>query len=150
MKNLVLFLPLALLLLHGPGALAQKLPAKARVAILEVMKQQELAWNRGDIPAFMEGYARQDSLRFVSKNGVNYGWEPVLQRYQRAYPDAASMGKLRFTILSLEKTGRHSAFMLGQWQLQRQEGGKEDIGGYFTLLWRRIGGAWRIVCDHTS
>jgi hypothetical protein len=38
-------------------------------------------------------------------------------------------------------------FVVGKWHLQRSIG---DIGGHFTLLWRKIKGQWVIVADHSS
>ena len=31
---------------------------------------------------------------------------------------------------------------------QRKE--KENIGGYFSLIWKRVDGKWVIISDHTS
>ena len=44
--------------------------SQEKEAILDVMHQQEQAWNSGDIDAFMKGYWRSDSLMFVGKNGI--------------------------------------------------------------------------------
>jgi ketosteroid isomerase-like protein len=119
----------------------------AQAAILKVMADQEAAWNRGDIPAFMEGYWRSDSLVFISTRGRNFGWTQTLEGYRKGYPDRATMGQLKFTILKLDVLSKKSAFMIGQWQLTRAKG---DVGGYFTLLWKKIGKRWVIVADHTS
>jgi hypothetical protein len=37
--------------------------------------------------------------------------------------------------------------VVGQWQLKRSAG---DVGGYYSLLFRKIKGEWLIVMDHTS
>jgi hypothetical protein len=37
--------------------------------------------------------------------------------------------------------------MLGRWHLDRDPA---PVGGNFSLVFRRIGGAWVIVHDHTS
>ena len=44
-------------------------------AIRALLEQQEQAWNRGDIEAFMEGYVRNDSLRFASGDTEHRGWQ---------------------------------------------------------------------------
>lgn len=115
-------------------------------AILDVMYQQEQAWNSGDIDAFMKGYWRSDSLMFVGKNGIKYGWQTTLENYKKSYPDRSTMGKLSFTIEKLEVENQ-TAFMLGKWNITRDSG---NIGGYFTLYWKKIDGNWVIVLDHTS
>ncbi len=128
-------------------ALSQTLRTKDREAILAVMEQQESAWNKGDLEGFMKGYWDSDSLRFIGKSGITYGWKPTLANYQRGYPDRAAMGKLKFTILRVESLGKDVAHVTGAWLLTRE---KDAPSGYFTLLWRKIKGQWVIVADHSS
>mgnify|MGYP003143712055 FL=1 len=120
--------------------------SQEKEAILEVMSQQEQDWNNGDIDAFMQGYWSSDSLMFVGKNGIKYGWQTTLENYKKSYPDKSTMGKLSFTIEKLEVENQ-SAFMLGKWNIIRESG---NIGGYFTLYWKKMDGKWLIVLDHTS
>ncbi len=95
----------------------------------------------------MEGYWRSDSLMFVGKTGITYGYDRTLANYRRRYPDRAAMGSLHFDVLSLEALSDDVCFLVGRWSLARDIG---DLGGHFTLLFRRIGGQWRIVKDHSS
>lgn len=108
---------------------------------------QEKAWNEGDIPAFMEGYWQSDSLTFVSTRGMTFGWQNTLDNYIKGYPDRAAMGKISFEILRMKAMGKKAAHVIGKWHLKREAG---DIGGHFTLIWRKIEGRWVIVADHTS
>jgi len=123
------------------------LHAQDKQAILKVLETQRIAWNNGDIGGYMQGYWKSDSLMFVGKTGPVYGWQKTLGRYKKAYPDKAAMGKLTFTILKVDLLDKANAFMLGAWHLDRE---KDAPGGYFTLWFRKIKGAWVIVVDHTS
>ena len=114
--------------------------------IKKVMSLQEEAWNNGDIEQFMEGYWKSDSLMFIGKNGIKYGWQTTLDNYKASYPDKEAMGKLNFEIIKLEVNGS-SAYMLGEWKLLRKE---DTPNGYFTLYWKKIEGKWVITIDHTS
>jgi ketosteroid isomerase-like protein len=116
-------------------------------AIIKVLETQRIAWNNGDIDGFMQGYWKSDSLMFVGKDAPVYGWQKTLERYKKAYPDKATMGKLTFTILKVDLLDDTNAFMLGAWHLDRE---KDAPGGYFTLWFRKINGIWVIVVDHTS
>ena len=60
--------------------------SQEKEAILEVMSQQEQDWNNGDIDAFMQGYWQSDSLMFVGKNGIKYGWQTTLENYKNSDP----------------------------------------------------------------
>ncbi len=50
--------------------------------IQSVLSAQQDAWNRGDIDAFMNGYAQSASTVFVSGDEVRRGWETVRDRYR--------------------------------------------------------------------
>lgn len=115
-------------------------------AIRNVMNEQVKAWNNGDVDAFMKTYWQNDSLLFVS-DPPTYGWQTTLERYKKVYPDKAAMGKLDFNLMQLKQLSPEYYFVLGQWHLTRTVG---DVGGYFTLLFKKINGKWLIVVDHSS
>lgn len=50
-------------------------------AIVQLMQEQEAAWNRGDIKAFMQGYWKNDSLTFTGSSGLTYGWQNTYDGY---------------------------------------------------------------------
>lgn len=129
------------------GTLSAQAPGRTEKSILEVMDLQETAWNRGDLAGFMAGYWHSDSLRFIGSRGLTYGWEEILHVYQKGYPDQAAMGKLTFTVFSIEKLNRRTAFVVGKWHLDRKNG---ELSGHYTLLWKKIKGKWVIVADHSS
>lgn len=115
-------------------------------AIKAVMQMQEEAWNTSNIEQFMQGYWQSDSLMFIGKNGIKYGWQTTFDNYKSSYPDKASMGKLQFEIIKLE-VNNNTAYMLGKWNLVREA---DNPKGYFTLYWKKINDKWLITIDHTS
>jgi uncharacterized protein (TIGR02246 family) len=118
-----------------------------RQAITKVLNDQQLAWNRGAVEAFLQGYWRSPELTFSGTSGIARGWDAVLARYKKSYPDRAAMGQLDFSQLEFRFLGPDSALVLGHWHLARDKG---DIGGVFTLVWQRFPEGWRIIHDHTS
>jgi hypothetical protein len=120
----------------------------SRETILKLLEQQTNDWNNGNIDAFMQGYAKSDSLMFIGKNGITYSWEKTLINYKIRYPDRATMGILKFEVLKMDFLSKKSCWVLGKWHLNRPE--KGDIGGYYTLIFKKIKGKWVIVSDHTS
>ena len=72
-------------------------------AIRQVLTTQTQSWNHGDIVGFMQTYWKSDSLMFIGKSGITYGWQQALDRYKKNYPDATAMGKLDFTILQTRR-----------------------------------------------
>ena len=121
--------------------------AEDRAAIQAIMDQQVRCWNEGDLTCFMEGYWPSDSLMFIGGSGIVYGFDNTVERYQRTYPDRATMGQLRFEMVSLDFLSADASLMVGKWFLKRSVG---DIRGHFTLLLRRLDERWYIVKDHSS
>jgi ketosteroid isomerase-like protein len=134
----------ATFILAGMDAFSQ---SRNETSIRKLLSDQTLAWNRGDIEGFMQGYWQNDSLKFIGKNGITYGWTNALKNYKKNYPDTAAMGKLDFTLLEIKKLSGKYFFVIGKWHLQRSIG---DIGGHFTLLFHKINRQWKIIADHTS
>jgi ketosteroid isomerase-like protein len=118
-----------------------------RTAVLAILEDHKAAWNRGDVTAFMNGYWRSPDVTFAGKEGFTRGWDTLLARYQRSYPDQASMGHLEFSELELRPLGPDAALVLGKWHIHRSAG---DGGGIFTLVLQKFPQGWRIVHDHTS
>ena len=120
----------------------------AEKAIRKVMADQADTWNQGNIDGFMKGYWNNDSLVFVGQSGLTYGYAQTLSNYKKHYDTPAKMGKLFFTLLSIRQLSPEYCFVLGKWLLKRPAAG--DIGGTYSLLFRKIDGRWLIVVDHTS
>lgn len=112
-----------------------------------VLENQRLAWNEGNLKAYMQGYWHSDSLVFIGKNGPKYGWENTLNNYSKSYPNRSAMGVLDFGNLKVELITSKCAFVSGSWKLTRTN---DVLSGYFTLIFKRIKGKWVIVSDHSS
>ena len=150
MKKLVTVLLFSLLALPVLSQQQAKIAAanRDRRAILATLKRQTDDWNAGRIEKFMVGYWQSDSLTFVGKLGITYGYQPTLANYKKRYPDRASMGTLKFDILELDFPAPNVAYVIGRFHLTRPQIG--DADGHFTLLWRKIRNRWVIVSDHSS
>ncbi len=141
MRKLILS---AIIVLSVVTASAQ---SKDELIVRNVLETQRLAWNEGNVEKFMEGYWKSDSLMFIGKSGVTYGWQKTLDNYKKGYPDTAAMGKLKFDILEVKRLSVMYFFVVGKWHLTRSIG---DVEGHFTLLFKKIKNTWVIVADHSS
>lgn len=127
-----------------------KLPVKAdQELILEKLYEQEAKWNNANLDEFMEAYIKSDSLKFIGRNGVNYGWVNVLNNYRNHYSNPEKMGKLDFEVIHLDPLGPLAYLMIGSYQLTFSTGAAPQKG-YFTIIWQKIEGGWFITSDHTS
>lgn len=121
--------------------------AKTTASVRAVLDAQAVAWNRGDIEGYMDGYARSDDIVFISGDTLTRGWAVVLERYRKNYGSREKMGQLSFSDLEITPIGKDAAVVQGRWQLVRAN---DKPHGRFTLIFRRTKEGWRIVHDHTS
>ena len=114
--------------------------------IRSILKIQSEAWNKADIDGFMKYYWNSTELTFVSKKGVSKGWQQVYDNYKKGYPNQEAMGILTFDQLVFEKMNAKAYLVTGSWHLQKEEA----VGGWFTLIFKKIKKDWLIIYDHTS
>lgn len=145
MRSILLSFFIALLSLQYANAFDVDENEKDR--IVKKMDKQVVCWNNGDIPCFMQYYWQSDSLKFVGKNGITYGWQNTLNRYLEKYPDKKAMGQLAFKIIHVEDINDGMILVTGSWKLEKET---EEVGGYYTLIWKKIDNKWFIIYDHTS
>lgn len=115
-------------------------------SIQNVLKIQSNAWNNGDVDGFMKYYWNSPELTFVSSRGVSKGWQQVYDNYKKGYPDKKAMGFLTFDQLVFDKMSSKAYMVTGSWHLQKEE----EVGGWFTLIFKKFKKDWLIVYDHTS
>jgi beta-aspartyl-peptidase (threonine type) len=128
----------------GPGAGRE---AGAAAEVRAVLATQRVAWNRGDLDGFMDGYWRSDSLTFESGTNVRRGWEATRAGYVRTYKsEGREMGTLDFDLREVTVQGGE-ATVRGAWRLTLKAGSPH---GAFTLRLRRFPEGWKIVHDHTT
>ena len=114
----------------------------------KVLDDQVIAWNKGDLRGFMDGYWQSTELSFYSGKNKTKGWQATLERYRKKYQgEGKEMGKLTFSELDVQLLGSNHALVRGRWQLTLA---KENPSGLFTLIFRKVPAGWRIVHDHTS
>lgn len=121
--------------------------SKDETTVRNLLEEQRLAWNSGNLETFMGTYWQSDSLMFIGKSGITYGWQKTLDNYKKGYPDTAAMGKLNFDILEVKRLSVIYFFVVGKWHLTRSMG---NVGGHFTLLFKKVKNKWVIVADHSS
>ena len=134
---------------------AQSSTSSDEAEIRAAIKAQTEAWNRADIPAFMQAYEDSPETTFIGIT-LRKGYEPILQRYRQSYTSREQMGTLTFSDIDVRllpsgcgKT--ELALVTGKFHLDRTVHGaaaKDD--GIFSLVWRKGAHGWKIILDHTS
>ncbi|TXG36662.1 YybH family protein [Seonamhaeicola maritimus] len=144
MKKLLLILGLIVISIsHG----YTQNNGKNKEDIKAVLETQRLAWNKGDIKTYMEGYWKNDSLKFYGKSGITNGWKNTLDRYLKAYPSKNHTGELNFKINAISKITQKAYYVLGEYHLKWEIG---NADGIFMLVFKKINGEWKIIADTSS
>lgn len=114
-----------------------------------MLQRSAADWNRGDLDGFMSDYAKDSLTGYMAGAHVQYGWQPLYDRYQRNYfapgksRDSLSFDELRVRVLTPDL-----AFATARFKLSR--GDSVVASGPFTLVLQKQGDRWRILHDHTS
>jgi len=114
-----------------------------------MLQRSAADWNRGDLDAFMSDYARDSLTSYMAGAHVQYGWQPLYDRYQKNYfaagksRDSLSFDELRVRALTLDL-----AYATARFKLSR--GDSVIASGPFTLVLQKRGERWQILHDHTS
>lgn len=124
-------------------------------AIRAAITAQAAAWNRADIPGFMQAYEDSPETTFIGLT-LRKGYGPILERYQKNYSTKEQMGTLSFNDLDVRllvnSCGKVDlAIVTGHFHLQRTaQGESKKDDGIFSLVWRKGPHGWKIILDHTS
>ena len=155
MKRGFWFAGLALLCVFCAPSVRSESGNTDEAQIRSVITAQTEAWNRADIPGFMQAYEDSPETTFIGLQ-VRKGYQPILQRYRQSYTSREQMGTLSFNDLEIRllpsTCGKTEfAVVTGKFHLERSAHGtatKDD--GIFSLVWRKGAHGWKIVLDHTS
>ena len=117
--------------------------------LYNLMKEQEDSWNYGNIDDFMNFYWKNDSLVFIGKSGINYGWNNTINNYKHSYKTKEEMGTLKFKNIICNPINDSTHIVTGKWSLKRNDS-IGSINGYYSLLWIKKHNGWKITYYHSS
>ena len=99
----------------------------------------------------MSAYWNNPRLYLFNYNGsVTKGWEQVKKNRESSYPEIKDV-KLEVRDVSVTMLGTTGAMVTCQWkQSQTYKGAPETVSGRMTLVFKRIGNAWKAIHLHSS
>ena len=123
-------------------------PAATQQHLTNLMNESAVAWNRGDLDAFLSTYKDDNQTAFMAPQ-ITYGLRDIKARYERSYfKDGKPKAQLSFGDLKFRRLGPAHILMTGRWYLQEPEGKKTE--GYYTLIWEDTEDGWKMIHDHSS
>jgi ketosteroid isomerase-like protein len=99
----------------------------------------------------MSAYWNNPSLNLFNYNGsVTKGWEQVRKNRASSYPEIKDV-KLEVRDVAVTMLGTTGALVTCQWtQSQDYKGTPETASGRMTLVFKRVGNAWKAIHLHSS
>ncbi|MFL6209735.1 MAG: YybH family protein [Pyrinomonadaceae bacterium] len=109
------------------------------------------AVEKRDVDAVMNFYWNSPQLIIFNNNGtVTRGWAQMKANYTSLYPDLKDV-KIEARDVKAQMFGADGAAITCLWtQTQEYKDTPETSSGRMTLVFRRVGMAWKIVHRHTS
>ena len=104
-----------------------------------------------NVDEVMSVYWNNPQLNMFNYNGsVTKGWEQVRKNRESSYPEIKN-AKLDVRDVSVTMLGQSGALVTCQWtQSQNYKGAPETASGRMTLVFKRVGTAWKAIHLHSS
>jgi ketosteroid isomerase-like protein len=104
-----------------------------------------------DVDAVTNAYWNSPQLILFNNNGsVTRGWQQLHDNRANSYPNLKDV-KLDVRDLRVQMLGRDGALLTCLWtQSQVYKGTPETASGRMTIIFRRVGNAWKAIHLHTS
>jgi ketosteroid isomerase-like protein len=137
-----------LLLCASAGAAFAQKTDDAQALIQRELDDMLTAWNRDDLQAHVKAYA--DSATWTTSTGLLHGKAAITQTLTKSFLRGTDLlGELSFGKSEFRRLSADVMVTNGSFKVAGLPSGK-DINGQSTLIWKRIGGRWQIVHDHSS
>jgi ketosteroid isomerase-like protein len=106
---------------------------------------------KSDVETVTGVYQNSANTIYFNNNGtVTRGWEQDKQNRESRYPDVTDV-KLDVRDVRVEMLGTTGAYVSCLWtQTQEYKGTPESASGRMTVVFRKVGTAWKAVHLHTS
>ncbi|MDX5421417.1 MAG: nuclear transport factor 2 family protein [Hymenobacteraceae bacterium] len=116
--------------------------------VRRALEGQIEAWNKGDLETAMTFYWNSPEMLWVSKNGVEYGYQEVLEMFRQDFTDSSNMGVYSYEPLHIEQISDETVYFVFRWKIELD--GKRLMGGVSSQLWKKLDGRWVATSEHAS
>lgn len=141
MKPIVILL---LTFLALPGFSQNKGTEKVKTAL----DDQVNAWNSGKLEEAMAYYHNSPELLWISRTGIEKGYEPIFQSYLKDFANRSMMGTYSYEPLYIEALSGKKVYYVYRWKIELN--GRKLMGGVSSQIWKKSGKRWLIFSEHAS
>ena len=117
-------------------------------AVKKALEGQISAWNKGDLETAMNFYWNSPEMLWISKNGIEKGYQEVYKMFLQDFRDRSQMGVYSYEPLYLEQVSAEAVYFVFRWKIELE--GKRLMGGVSSQVWKNIGERWVVTSEHAS
>lgn len=145
MNKLLLIIVLLVSSAFSPVAIPE---GNAAREVKKALEGQISAWNKGKLEEAMAFYWNSKQMLWISKSGVERGFEEVLNVYRNEFADSRDMGVYSYEPLHLEEVSPDAVYFVFRWEINLDD--NKLMGGVSSQLWKKKDGRWVITLEHAS
>lgn len=132
---------------------ATQASTKDTAAILAIITAIEHGWEQGDGAPFRKHFLDFDGARYLESGGQNVGLDDLVVRHVEPEKHSLEFLQLDFLNAVIHFEGPAFAWAIADTRVKgkvRKTGRIIDKKGFETFLFRKVGGAWKVVHTHSS
>ncbi|MHA6249740.1 YybH family protein [Pontibacter sp. CAU 1760] len=124
------------------------LTVDATPEVIKALEGQIAAWNQGDLETAMTYYWNSPEMLWVSKNGIEKGYQEVLELFRQDFSDSSNMGVYTYEPLHIEQVAPEAVYFVFRWKIELN--GKQLMGGVSSQVWKLKDSRWVVTSEHAS
>lgn len=150
MKKFILVVSF-ILLISFPGFGQTKAAPSDSEAVLATFNKLLDGIRKANVKAVTDVYWNSPQLNLFNYNGtVTKGWQQMRKNRESSYPEIKDV-KLEVRDVNITMIGLNGALVTCVWtQSQEYKGTPETASGRMTLVFRKVGTAWKAIHLHSS
>ena len=135
----------------APSPKPSPTPVSDAQAVVAAFDKLVAGIEHANVNEVMSVYWNNPQLNLFNYNGtVTKGWDQVRKNRESSYPQIKNV-KLEVRDKAVHMLGRDGALVTCQWtQSQTYKGTPETVTGRMTLVFKRMGTAWKAIHLHSS
>ena len=116
-------------------------------AVQQALEGQVQAWNTGDLEK-ATFYWNSPEMFWISKTGVQKGYQEVLDMYRTDFADSSQMGTYTYEPLHIEALSPEAVYYIFRWKMEKD--GTRLMGDLSSQLWKMKDGNCVATSEHVS
>lgn len=135
-------------IISSTNAMHQQDSSNAISEVKRALDEQVKAWNKAELEKAMSYYWNSPEMLWISRRGVEKGYQQVLDGYKKDFNDKSKMGVYSYEPLYIEALSKDAVYYVLKWKIELN--GKRIMGGTSSQIWKVVNNKWVVTIEHAS